>query len=107
MAIGTRAVDALMKKAPVTIERVGTVQPGKLVVLFTGDVASVEASHHEALLVAGPAVLDKVFLPHVDAQVFGAVVGARGAFSGDTLGIIETTTLAAVVDAADAAVKGA
>jgi microcompartment protein CcmL/EutN len=107
VAIGTRAVDALMKKAPVSVERMGTVQPGKLVVLFSGDVASVEASHHEALAVAGRAVLDRVLLPHVDPQVFAAVSGSRGEFRGDSLGIIETATLAAVVDAADAAVKGA
>ena len=53
IAAGTRAVDALVKKAPISLERVGTLQPGKMAVLFSGDVASVEASHDEALRVAG------------------------------------------------------
>ena len=56
IAVGTRASDSLLKKAPVKLERVGTLQPGKFAVLFSGDVASVEASYGEALRVGGVAV---------------------------------------------------
>jgi hypothetical protein len=56
---GTRAVDALVKKAPIALERVGTVQPGTMAVLFSGDVASVEASHTEALRIAEDRVHDE------------------------------------------------
>jgi bacterial microcompartment shell protein len=107
IAVGTRAIDALVKKAPVTVERAGTLQPGKLAVLFSGDVASVSHSHGEALRVAGRAVSDQVLLPHVDATVYHAVLGRIGAWEGDTLGVIETGSMAALIEAADAAVKGA
>lgn len=107
IAAGTRAVDALLKKAPVRLERVGTLQPGKFAVLFTGDVASVEESWREALRVGGESVADQVFLPHVDASVYRAVLGAVAPVEGDTLGVIEAATMAATVEAADAAVKGA
>ncbi len=111
VAVGTRAVDALIKKAPVKVERVGTLQPGmqpgKLAVLFTGDVASVQASHGEALRVGASATHDDVLLPLVEATVFHALLGRRGAWSGDTLGVFESQTMAGTIHAADVAVKGA
>lgn len=107
IAVGTRAVDALIKKAPVHIERVGTLQPGRMAVLFTGDVASVEASHGEALRVAALARHDDVLLPLVDASVFHALNGKRGAWVGDTLGVLESKTMAGTIHASDVALKGA
>jgi microcompartment protein CcmL/EutN len=110
IAAGTRAVDALVKKAPVKIERVGTLQPGKLAVLFSGDPASVDASYAEALSVAEDSVDDRVLLPHVEPSVYRAALGELGDFGehgGDTLGVVETETMAAIVAASDAAVKGA
>jgi microcompartment protein CcmL/EutN len=107
IALGTRAVDALIKKAPVRLERVGTLQPGKLAALFSGDVASVRDAHDEALRVGAGAVADRVLLPHVEPSVYHAVLGRISAFEGDTLGLIETASMAAAVEAADAAVKGA
>ncbi len=107
IAVGTRAVDGLIKKAPVTLERVGTLQPGKFAVLFSGDVASVEQSHEEALRIGGRAVDDQILLPFVEPTVYRAVLGRIGDWTGDTIGVIETSTLAATVEAADRAVKGA
>ena len=104
---GTKAVDALVKKAPIRMERVGTLQPGKLAVLFSGDVASVEASFQEALRVAEDGVTDELLLPQVDPSVYRAALGAETGFEGDTLGVIESGTLAGAVHAADVAVKGA
>jgi len=107
IAIGTRAVDALIKKAPVSVERLGTLQPGKLAVLFTGDVASVDQSHAEALRVGASSVHDCVLLPFVHAAVYRATLGEVASWTGDTLGVVEGSSMAATVDAADAAVKGA
>ncbi len=107
IAVGTRAVDGLIKKAPVKLERVGTLQPGKFAVLFSGDVASVEQSFEEAKRIGGRSVDDQVLLPFVEPTVYRAVLGAIGDWTGDTVGVIETSTLAATLEAADAAVKGA
>src|SRR5690606_12968888 len=110
IALGTRAVDALIKKAPVRVERVGTLQPGKMAVLFTGDVASVEASCGEALRIGGPARHDHVLLPFVDPSVYRAAI-ANGSspksWEGDTLGVLESRTMAGTLHASDIAVKGA
>ncbi|MBM4359692.1 MAG: BMC domain-containing protein [Deltaproteobacteria bacterium] len=107
IAAGTRAADALLKKAPVRIERIGTLQPGIFAILWSGDVASVRESFDEALRVAGRAVSDRMFLAQIEPSVYFATLGAAGEFAGDTLGIIETNGLAALIEAADTAVKGA
>jgi len=107
IAVGTRAVDGLVKKAPIKLERVGTLQPGKFAVLFSGDVASVEQSFEEALRIGGRAVDDQVLLPFVEPTVYRAVLGHVADWTGDTIGVIETSTLAATLEAADTAVKGA
>ncbi len=107
IALGTRASDAMLKKATVSLLRAGTVQPGKYVILLVGQVAAVDESYLEGLRVGAEAILDRVFLPEVAEAVHAAVMGRRGDWSADTLGVIETATLAATIEAADAAVKGA
>lgn len=107
IAIGTRAADAMVKKAPLDTFRVGTVQPGKYIVLIGGSVAAVEESRIEGLRVGGDAVSDEVFLPDVHPQVYEATTGQRHENTGDALGIIETSAIPANVVAADKAVKTA
>jgi len=107
IAAGIRAGDAMVKRAPISFLRTGTVQKGRYLVLIGGDTASVEESLEEGLLVGGDAVVDKVYLPHVHPTVFSAVQGKRQLGEYESLGVIETSTVASVILAADAAVKGA
>jgi microcompartment protein CcmL/EutN len=107
IALGTRAIDALIKKAAVLVERMGTLQPGKFAVLFSGDVASVDESFGEAMRVAGETVSDSMMLPMIEPRVYRAVMGQRGLFQGDTLGVLEADSMAAVIEGADSALKGA
>jgi len=107
IAVGTRASDALAKKAPVSILRAGSLQPGKYAILFSGDVAAVEESYVEGSRVGESAILDRVLLCDVHPQVYDAILGRRGDWQDDALGIIETASLAAIIQSADAAIKGA
>lgn len=107
IAVGTRAADAMVKKAPINTFRVGTVQPGKYIVLVGGSVAAVDESRREGLLVGGDRVTDDIFLPDVHPQVFAAVGGQRQDNAGDALGILETSAIPTNVAAADKAVKTA
>ena len=107
IAVGIEAGDAMVKRAPLGVIQSGTVQPGKYLVLVAGDVASVDealAAGHE---VGGDAIVDRVFLPDVHPDVVAAMQGDRTFGDGESLGIIETATVAAVIESADAAVKGA
>ncbi len=107
IAAGTRAADAMVKRAPITTFRIGTVHPGKFLVVIGGSVAAVEESRTEGLLIGGDAVRNEILLPDVHPQVFHAVSGKRQRNSGDALGVIETSSIPINVAAADKAVKTA
>jgi microcompartment protein CcmL/EutN len=107
VALGTQVADAMVKRAPIELFRVGTVQPGKYLILVGGSVAAVEESHVEGLRMAGHAVIDHIILPDVHEQVYESVTGLRRANDGDALGIIETSAIPTNVQAADKAVKAA
>ncbi len=107
IAVGIEAGDAMVKRAPLGTIQSGTVQPGKYIVLIAGDVASVEESLAAGRALGGDALIDTVFLPDIHPDVVAAIRGDRAFDDGEALGIIETRTVAAIIEAADAAVKGA
>lgn len=107
IAVGIEAGDAMAKRAPIEVLRAGTVHPGKYLVLVTGEVGDVEEALAAGREVAEPALVDWVFLPNVHDQVVAALRGRRRAGAGEALGVVETATVAGVIEAADAGVKGA
>ncbi len=107
IAIGFRAGDAMVKRAPVDVTYAGTVHPGKYLVLVGGDVASVEESYAAGLATGGDSVLDRIFLPSAHPEVVRYLRGMRGRVTGEALGIVETRTVAATLGAADRGLKGA
>ncbi len=107
IAAGIEAADAMVKRAPIGVIRAGTVQPGKYLVLIGGEVADVEESLAAGREVGGAAALDFVYLPQVHPEVVEAIGGGRVPQATDALGIVETTTVAAAIHAADAGIKGA
>lgn len=107
IAVGMLAADAMVKKAPLDTFRIGTVHPGRYLVLIGGPVAAVDEARADGRRLGGDAIADEIFLPDVHAQVFAAVAGQRRDDAGDALGIIETATMPAVVAAADRAIKTA
>ena len=107
IAVGIEAGVAMVKRAPLGVIQSGTVQPGKYIVLIAGDVASVEESLAAGVALGGDAIVDTVFLPDIHPEVVAALQGGRSFGDGEALGIIETRTVAAVIEAADASVKGA
>ena len=107
IAAGIEAGDAMAKRAPIDVIRAGTVHPGKYLILVGGAVADVEEALEAGRAVGASSVLDVVFLPNVHPELVAAIRGERRAAAGDALGIIETATVAAIIEAADAGLKGA
>jgi microcompartment protein CcmL/EutN len=107
IAAGIEAGDAMAKRAPIDVIRAGTVHPGKYLVLVGGAVADVEEALAAGREVAAASVLDAVLLPNVHAGVVAALRGSRRDAAGEALGVIETATVAAIIEAADAGLKGA
>lgn len=109
IARGYQVADAVVKKAPVILRDTRPVSPGKFLVLFDGDVASVDESFRRGLEIAGDRLVDKLFLPQAHAQLFPAVRGEASARGGvvDSYAVVETLSVAATLLAADAAAKAA
>ncbi len=107
IARGHVVADAMLKRAPVTLVRADFVSPGKFLVLVGGDVASVDESFRVGLEVGGDRILDRLFLPHAHPSLWTALENVTKRPSIDSLGIVETTTVAATLLGADAAAKAA
>ncbi|MBK7894444.1 MAG: BMC domain-containing protein [Candidatus Promineifilaceae bacterium] len=107
IAAGIEAGDAMVKRAPVSKIQSGTVQPGHYLVLVAGDVASVQEAFAAGKDVGQAALRDALLLPNVHPDVVRALGGQRQAAQADALGIIETSSVASAILAADAGVKGA
>ena len=107
IAAGIQAADAMVKRAPIDVIHAGTVQPGKYLVLVGGLTADVEESLAAGREVGRDAILDIVFLPQVHPAVVAALQGGRSPEASEALGVLETTSVAAAIRAADAGVKGA
>jgi microcompartment protein CcmL/EutN len=107
IAAGIEAGDAMAKRAPIDVIRAGTVHPGKYLILIGGAVGDVEEALAAGREVGAFSVLDVVLLPNVHPELVAAIRGTRRLPAGEALGIIETATVAAIVEAADAGLKGA
>ncbi|MFQ5556973.1 MAG: BMC domain-containing protein [Acidimicrobiales bacterium] len=109
IAIGVVCGDAMVKSSPVAIHT-GTVHPGRYLVLVSGDAATVGVALEVGLDAGGDAVVDSVFLADVHPDVIEALVGSHDHTAegrGEAVAVVETATVAAAVDAADAGVKAA
>ncbi|NOY76475.1 MAG: BMC domain-containing protein [Calditrichaeota bacterium] len=107
IANGILSGDAMVKKAPITMLKSGTVSRGNYLILIGGSVASVEEAFAEGLTTGDKFVVDKVILPDVHPQVHDAILGNKNSCEKDAIGVIETTTVATTIRAADAGIKGA
>lgn len=107
IATGIYSADAMIKRAPITVIKSGTVHNGKYLILIGGSVAAVEEAYYEGLNVASDDIIDRVILPDVHEQVHDAILGHRSTCSKSAIGIIETGSVAATIQSSDAAIKGA
>jgi microcompartment protein CcmL/EutN len=103
---GIQATDAMLKKAPIAFLKNGTITRGRYLTVIGGSTASVEEAFVEGQFWAAQALIDKVFLPDVHPDVFAAMFGRRAATRDGAWAIIETSSVAANVRAAEAALKG-
>jgi microcompartment protein CcmL/EutN len=107
IATGILAGDEMLKKAPITVIKSGTVHNGKYLVLIGGSVASVEESYEIGLAVDPGNVIDSMLLPDVHQQLHDGILGSRLECTKESLGIIEATSVSTMIKASDAGIKGA
>jgi len=107
IAKGYEVADALLKTANVQIVFNRTICPGKFMVMIAGDVDAVNSSMDAGKEMAGATLVDELIIPNVHPAVFPAISGTTIIENPDALGIIETFSIASIIEAADAAVKAA
>lgn len=105
IARGFVVLDAIAKRAVVAVKTARPVSPGKFVILFGGAVANVEESMEAAREAAGGDVVDELLLPGAHPLLVPAIDGAATPLPGEAVGIVETSTVASAVRAADVALK--
>jgi microcompartment protein CcmL/EutN len=106
IAQGYAVADSLVKTAAVRLLEVEPVTPGKLLILYAGSVAELETAHAVGTRLAGEDLIDQLLLPRVHPDVLGAL-RAPGGPVGEAVGILECSTVAAGILAADRAAKTA
>lgn len=106
IATGYRCTDAMLKKAPVTVLKAGTVHPGKFLIFIGGSVAAVEEAWQTGIYLADKDLIDQVFLPDIHEAVLKSMTGQKLVFSDEAVGVFETKTVCATIRAADKSVKG-
>lgn len=107
IASGFEVADAMLKAANVDILLARSICSGKYIVMVAGDVAAVESSVHVGTTVGHANVIDTFVIPNVHPDVFPAISGANEIPMLGALGIIESFSVASLIEAADEAAKTA
>lgn len=107
IAKGIEAADAVLKAADVRLIFAKPGCPGKYYLLFTGDVAAVQASLEAGAGTAPGHVVDNCIIPRVHPQVIRAINLTSIPDTLRAVGIMEFYSVTASVYGADAAVKAA
>lgn len=107
IAAGMQAADIMLKTSEVELIISRSICSGKYMVLIGGDVAAVQEAISTAEQQVDFAVIDTFVIPNVHKDIFPALSGHSGIENLEALGIIESFSVASLIEGADAAVKAA
>lgn len=107
IAAGFQVCDAMLKASDVELVLARTICSGKYMVLIRGDVAAVEAAVEAGKAENEFSVIDSFVIPNVDESLFPAIAGITKGDTLEALGVIESFSVASLIEGADAMVKSA
>lgn len=107
IAQGYEAADAICKAADITLHMAKPVCPGRFAIMFSGQTSAVKASLEAGTACARDLVVDQFLLSQIHEDVLSALNSATEVEGIEALGIIETSTIASSILAADGAAKAA
>jgi microcompartment protein CcmL/EutN len=107
IAAGIQAADLMLKTSEVELMISRTICSGKYMTLIAGDVAAVTSAVDNAVNTIGFGVIDQFVIPNVHPTIFPAISGQTNIQMLESLGIVESYSVASLIEAADAAVKAA
>jgi len=107
VAAGFLVADAMMKAANVRLYLSRSICSGKYMVLVGGEVGAVESSVEAGASAAAGALVDRFVIPNVHPEVFAALSRSGLPKIGEALGVLESFSVASLIEGADAAAKAA
>jgi microcompartment protein CcmL/EutN len=107
IASGMLVADTMLKAGNVELLLSRSICSGKYMVLVGGEVAGVKAAVEAGREAAQHALIDDFLIPNVHEQVIPAIRGMTDVKATDALGILESFSVASLVEGADAAIKAA
>ena len=107
VARGFETTDQMLKAAGVELVMARTICSGKYMVMIAGELADVQASIDAGLETSRECTVDHFILPDVHPDVFPALASTSEVARHGALGIIESFSVAALVEAMDKVAKQA
>ena len=107
VASGFQVCDIMLKAANVELVLSRSICSGKYMVMVRGEVGAVEAAVSAGVAGARFSVIDSFVIPNLHESVFPALSGSTKVEALGALGILESFSVAALIEGADAAVKAA
>lgn len=107
IARGIHATDAMLKAAEVELVISRSICSGKYMTLVTGGQTECEAALAAGIAVAAECAIDSVLIANVHPDVFPAVSATGVLTEKGALGILESFSVASLVEALDAVAKEA
>jgi microcompartment protein CcmL/EutN len=107
VAAGFEVCDTMLKAADVELVLARSICSGKYMVMVRGEVGAVEAAVSAGVSEARFSIVDSFVIPNLHESVFPALSGATKVETLEALGILESFSVAALIEGADAAVKAA
>jgi microcompartment protein CcmL/EutN len=107
IAAGWLACDAMLKAAEVELVLARSICSGKYMVMVRGEVAAVTAAVEAGKQAGNFSTIDSFVIPNVHESIFPAISGTTQIEALEALGVIESFSVASLIEGADAAVKAA
>ncbi|SHE90708.1 BMC domain-containing protein [Clostridium fallax] len=102
---GMVALDKMCKTSDIKVVYAATLCPGKYVVLFKGTLASVKAALELSEKEFLSNTIDTMILGNPKEEIYNAISGTTSAKIEGALGIVESYSVASIVEASDIAAK--
>ena len=107
IAAGFTVTDAMLKAGDVQVLVARTICSGKYMAMIGGAVSDVETAIDVGVELAAGTLVDSCCLSSIHPDVIPAITGSNMPGTLEALGVLESFSVAALVEAADAAVKAA
>lgn len=107
IARGIGSADAMVKAAAVELVISRTICSGKFMNLIAGDVQAVKNAIAAGEEYGMETVIDSFIIPNVHPDIFPAMSGSTQVTKLDALGVIESFSVASLIEGADQAAKAA